>query len=345
MTQRNNSIESLRFIAAFAVICIHYFYAKDKQLTLVVNQWARFAVPFFFVVSGYFLAEKLKKNDRPKVYFQFIKKLLILYVAWQIIYFLNPSHHGEIYIRGFVKAYNSKLRSVTDHGWWYTLFAGWAQHLWYFFSLAQTALVFLLFRLKRIYWFVGFAFALYIIGALTKAYVKTGIGIPVTSLGFPKDFNTNNLIFFSALPFTLGILFSAKNIRIGLIGSFIILIIGYGLHYTEVWYLGTLKLHQRIDYGFSTFLIGLGVFLVGLNRFKLLEFKYMANLGKFSLGIYAMHVIVAGYVNESFLSYLSVDAIVKFKELKFIVVPVVTLIVCTLVTWGLSKIPVVKKLV
>jgi surface polysaccharide O-acyltransferase-like enzyme len=345
MSQRNNSIESLRFIAAFAVICIHYFYTKDKQVTLIVNQWARFAVPFFFVVSGYFLSEKLKKGDTPKVYFQFIKKLLTLYVAWQIIYFLNPSHHGEIYIRGIVKAYSVKLHSVTDKGWGYTLFAGWAQHLWFFFSLAQTALVFLLFRLKRIYWFVGLSAILYFIGALTKAYVKTKIGIPVSSLGFPKDFNTNNLIFFSALPFSLGVLWSVKNLRVGLIGSFVILITGYALHYTEVWYLGTLKLHQRIDYGFSTFLVGLGVFLVGLNRFKLLEFKYIANLGKFSLGIYAMHVLIATYVNESFLNYLSGPAVIKYKEIKFILVPVTTLIVCTLVTWGLSKIPVVKRLV
>lgn len=345
MTQRNNSIESLRFIAAFAVICIHYFYAKDKQLTLIVNQWARFAVPFFFVVSGYFLAEKLKKNDTPQIYLQFIKRLLILYFVWQIIYFLNPNHHGEIYIRGLVKAYNSKLRGVTDHGWWYTLTAGWAQHLWFFFSLAQTALVFLLFRLKRIYLFVILGGILYFIGALTKAYAKTTIGIPVTLVGLPKDFNTNNLIFFSALPFALGALFSAKNIRIGLIGSFIILIIGYGLHYTEVWYLGTIKLHQRIDYGFSTFLVGLGVFLVGLNRFKPLEFKNLANLGKYSLGIYAMHVLIATYVNESFMNVLSDSAILKYKEIRYIVVPVVTLFVCTLVTWGLSKIPVVKKLV
>ena len=93
--QKNNSIESVRYIAAFAVICIHYFYAKDKTLTLAVNQWARFAVPFFFIVSGYFLGEKLKKDDKVIVYWAFIKKILILYFAWQLIYFLNPSHHGD----------------------------------------------------------------------------------------------------------------------------------------------------------------------------------------------------------------------------------------------------------
>jgi surface polysaccharide O-acyltransferase-like enzyme len=337
MSSRNHAIESVRYIAAFAVICIHYFYAKDKQLTLVVNQWARFAVPFFFVVSGYFLAEKLKKNDAPAVYWGYIKKIVFLYVAWQLLYFINPSHHGEIYIRGFVTAYSTKLQLVTNQGWWYTLFIGWAAHLWFFFSLAQTVVVFFLFRLKRVSWFVGLACILYIIGVLTKAYVKTRIGLPVESIGLPKNFNTNNLIFFSTFPFSLGVFISAKNIKIGLAASFLILVIGYALHFTEVWYLGTLKLHQRIDYGFSTFLMGLGAFLVAHNHFKLLELKQLANLGKFSLGIYAMHVMVASYLYEFIL--------IDYKTYKYIWVPLSTLLVCTGITWVLTKIPGVRRLV
>jgi surface polysaccharide O-acyltransferase-like enzyme len=336
MNQKNRSIESIRYIAAFAVILIHYFYPKDKELTLIVNQWARFAVPFFFVVSGYFLAEKLKKNDAPSVYWGYFKKVLFLYIAWQFIYFINPPY-GEIYIRGFYTAYSKKLHTVIDHNWEYIIFKGWSQHLWFFASLALTVAFFFIFRLKRIYWMVGISFLLYIIGALTKAYAKTAIGIPVQSLGFPKDFNTNNLIFFSAFPFSLGVLFSAKEIRMGLAASFVILIVGYILHYTEVWYLGTLKLHQRIDYGFSTFLMGLGAFLVAKNHFKLLEVQFLSNLGKFSLGIYAMHILVATYLYDFIF--------IHFKTYQYITKPIATLIVCTLVTWGMSKIPLLKKLV
>jgi surface polysaccharide O-acyltransferase-like enzyme len=337
MALRNNAIESVRYIAAFAVINIHYFYTKDHQITLVVNQWARFAVPFFFVVSGYFLAEKLKKDDTPAVYWGYIKKLIFLYLAWQLLYFINPAHHGEIYIRGFLKAYSQKLHLVTNQGWWYTLFTGWAAHLWFFLSLALTVAVFFLFRLKRVGWFVAVSFILYIIGVLTKAYVKTDIGLPAESLGLPKNFNTNNLIFFSAFPFSLGVLFSAKNIKVGLPVAFLILLAGYVLHFTEVWYLGTLKLHQRIDYGFSTFLMGLGAFLVAHNHFKLLEFKQLANLGKFSLGIYAMHVMVASYLYEFI--------IIHYKTYKHVLIPLSTLIVCTGITWVLAKIPGVKRLV
>src|SRR5688572_3411065 len=210
MKQKNYAIDSVRFLAAFAVICIHYFYAKDKQLTLVVNQCARFAVPFFFVASGYFLAEKLKNNDKPAVYFQFFKKLIFLYLAWQFIHFLVPPH-GSIYLWGWKKTYIDQWNRVMMQRWDFIIFRGWSQHLWFFLSLALTSIYFLIFRTKRIYLMVSISFVLYVIGALTKSYAKSAIGVDVRNLGFPKDFNTNNLIFFSALPFSMGVLLSVKS--------------------------------------------------------------------------------------------------------------------------------------
>lgn len=338
MKQKNYSIESIRFIAAFAVICIHYFYPKHKELGLIVNQWARFAVPFFFVASGYFLGEKLKVNDKPIIYWNFIKKLLILYVGWQLIHFLIiPTIWDEIYLRGFLKAYKKQLFSVIHQRWDLLLFRGWSQHLWFFFSLAQTAILFFLFRTKRIYWFVGVGAILWIVGALTKAYAKSTLGINVQTLGLPKNFNTNNLIFFSSLPFGLGLLLSIKSIRFSLIGSLIILLAGYALHSLEIWYLGQIKLKQRVDYVFSTFLIGVGAFLVGLARFKPLDWKMLGSLGKYSLGIYAMHIIVA--------NYLYIYLLWRWKEYNYILIPICALLVCTVITFIISKIPVLKKLV
>lgn len=338
INKKNISIESLRYIAAFAVICIHYFYPKHKELGLIVNQWARFAVPFFFVASGYFMAEKLKVNDKPIIYWNFIKKLLILYIGWQLIHFLIlPPIWDEIYLRGFIKAYTARLHAVIYQRWDWMIFRGWSQHLWFFFSLAQTAALFFLFRTKRIYLFVGVAAILWVVGALTKAYLKSSVGIPVETFGLPKNFNTNNLVFFSSLPFAIGLLLSLKEIRFGLMTSLIILMAGYALHSLEIWNLGQIKLKQRVDYVFSTFMMGVGAFMVGLNRFKPLEIKFIGNLGKYSLGIYAMHIIVANYLY----GYL----LWNWKEYKYILIPICTLLVCTLVTFILSKIPVIKKLV
>ena len=336
ISQKNLSIETLRYIAAFAVICIHFFYPKDKQLTLIINQWARFAVPFFFVASGYFLSQKLKKNDAPPVYWNYVKKVLILYIAWQFIYFINPNHYGEIYIRGWQQAYLVKLNKVILQNWDIML-GGWAPHLWFFESLALTVCFFFLFRLKRVYGMLVLGIIFYVLGCLTKAYVKTKIGIPVSYLGLPKTFNSNYFICASALPFTLGVLISKHNIHVKWWIAFIIIIVGYALHFTEVWYLGTLKLHQRIDYGFSTFILGVGVFLLGLSRVKILESGFLAKLGGLSLGIYAIHVLTSTYIYDFI--------VMHFKEYKNFLMPPLILIFSTLISWGLSKIPVVKKLV
>jgi peptidoglycan/LPS O-acetylase OafA/YrhL len=344
LSKKNYSIESLRFIAAFAVICIHYFYPKNNDWTLVVNQWARFAVPFFFVVSGYFLAEKLKKDDKPIVYWKYFKKTLSLYLAWQLIYFLNPPM-GDIYIYGIKKAYLLKLNAVGKENWDYIIFKAFAQHLWFFASLSLTVIYFFLFRLKRVYLMLAISIVLYIMGALTKAYAKASFGVQTSWMGLPKQFNTNVLIFFSALPFTLGVLFSAKNIQVKLGWAFVILLVGYGLHSLEIWGLGELKLKQRVDFVFATVIVGLGVFLVGKARWKPLEWKPLASLGQYSLGIYAMHVLVAGWIHYTVKQTVSEEGYVFFKSYLYIFLTVGTLIACTGITYLLTKIPVLKRLV
>ena len=65
-TQRIPSLEFGRLLAIMAVILIHTgpfrgeYYSESVHLfSDILNQIARFAVPFFFLMSGYFLCEKL----------------------------------------------------------------------------------------------------------------------------------------------------------------------------------------------------------------------------------------------------------------------------------------------
>lgn len=75
-------IDILKFICAFLVICIHApFLGTVGQYIIAIS---RCAVPIFFMISGYFNASKnSKKNYRKQ-----IKKLLILLIYANIIYFL-----------------------------------------------------------------------------------------------------------------------------------------------------------------------------------------------------------------------------------------------------------------
>lgn len=51
---RNNSIDILRLAAAFAVVCLHLFSGSGVWGAEEIVAVARFAVPLFFLISGYF---------------------------------------------------------------------------------------------------------------------------------------------------------------------------------------------------------------------------------------------------------------------------------------------------
>ena len=71
--QRNNTLELLKVFAAYMVVFIHVIFSG--YVGTAIETLARFAVPFFFVISGFYSygisTQKIKKR---------IKKILILIV-------------------------------------------------------------------------------------------------------------------------------------------------------------------------------------------------------------------------------------------------------------------------
>ena len=62
---RNGSLDILKFFSSYMVICIHFFFYG--RVGNIIDALARFAVPVFFMTSGYFSyannTEKLKKKN------------------------------------------------------------------------------------------------------------------------------------------------------------------------------------------------------------------------------------------------------------------------------------------
>ena len=54
---RNHTIDILRLTAAFAVICLHNFSGSGVWAGETIVTLSRFAVPLFFLFSGYFQPE------------------------------------------------------------------------------------------------------------------------------------------------------------------------------------------------------------------------------------------------------------------------------------------------
>jgi surface polysaccharide O-acyltransferase-like enzyme len=85
---RNYTIDLIKFFAMYFIVAIHTSPFKEIQIgvisganiNFVINTFARFAVPFFFIVSGYFFgAKNFKSNFTSNHFKKYIFNLLLLY--------------------------------------------------------------------------------------------------------------------------------------------------------------------------------------------------------------------------------------------------------------------------
>lgn len=297
---RIKSVDSIKYLAIFCVIIIHTHPFQSSiesnlpifSLGIVLDQFSRFAVPFFFIISGYFWSNgfdnlKLSTTIYEKSMLQ-IRRIALIFFSWSIIYLL-PYNFASIYQQGITgplkQAYwalNSALNNPLA-----TLFQGTKEHLWYLMSLISCILISTIFIARyRLREAVYLSVALYIFGVLAKAYSDTPIGINV-------EFNTRNGPFFG-LPFFLTghILARTKINSTWTKGGVLFIILGYALHFTELHFLNKYYGTSPIqDYVFGTYFIGLGWAILALSNTRLLTNPITNELGKYTLGIYVIHHI------------------------------------------------------
>ncbi len=110
------SIECGRFLAIVAVMMIHSSpFANPFDPTLwsepfylylggAINQLCRFAVPFFFLCSGFFLQPKLEGAGRWGALWRYCRPLLLLWVSWSLLYLLIPFNPLAVADSGYLAA-------------------------------------------------------------------------------------------------------------------------------------------------------------------------------------------------------------------------------------------------
>ena len=80
------ALDRFRLLTAILVVCNHTSPLEDLSSTadfLLTRVLARIAVPFFLMVSGYFLSKKDRRDIET-----FWKKTLLLYTVCVFLYFL-----------------------------------------------------------------------------------------------------------------------------------------------------------------------------------------------------------------------------------------------------------------
>ncbi|HCG34918.1 MAG TPA: amino-acid racemase [Clostridiales bacterium] len=230
-------LDAFKLIAALLVICIHtsplttFSANADFFLTRIV---ARIAVPFFLMVSGFFVLPQylFEKSRDISPLVRFLKKTALLYAVAIIIYLPVNLYAGQF--KGLDVA--DVIRMV--------LFDGTFYHLWYLPAVILSFLiVFLLSRKLPFQAVMVVSLFLYGIGLMGDSYFGAISGVPVLSTAYDAMFHvfsyTRNGLFYAPVFLTMGAWLghptrtcSMKMSMVGFALSMILMTIeGFVLHY------------------------------------------------------------------------------------------------------------------
>lgn len=129
-------LDILRLVCACLVVMIHVGTDESSPIaSMIVSCFSRQAVPFFFIVSGFFFSQKLEKAENRRDFVcSYAKRMLLFYILWTVISLPDL-------LKDYMELYQ-------DNSWMYIaivlvrriVFAG-AGQFWYLLVLAETALV------------------------------------------------------------------------------------------------------------------------------------------------------------------------------------------------------------
>jgi surface polysaccharide O-acyltransferase-like enzyme len=296
-------IDVFRIVAILAVVFIHVPPFTDAwwegtvwgKMDWIINQSGRFAVPFFFIMAGFFFRRSLDQAAPLSVLRRYGKRIVIAFVVWSLIYAVTGMvFHGSIFGDPGLMS-----RNISDHPVGIALevlFVGTRTHLFFLPALALAlAIVAWAYHLRRPGWLIPIGMGLYVFGVVGGSYAATRFGIDV-------GFNTRNGPFFSTLHVVIGTLLVDRRtphvmVAIGL------LLVGAGMHLMEVQWLASahgVSPFQH-DYVFATPLFGLGFTWIALSLKSMRVGTFFPQVGCCTLGVYLGHILMI----EFFLTFRS----------------------------------------
>ena len=296
--RRVESVDVFRLIAIIAVIAIHTQPFRGhagepeswKLLSILIDQLARFAVPFFFVISGFFWGVKVNSGaDISAVSSAMAKRIFSLFVIWSIIYLLpyNLTTIPGLGLLGPIKYNYWVIASAAEKSPLNLLMTGTKAHLWFLFELLCALGINSVFIKQKFHKaLIAVSLALYLFGLAAKAYANTPVGVDTA-------IDTINGPFFGTIFFATGYFLSRLSPNPGwLLKGFGLWVIGCLVHFSEIYFLrASYDASPYQDYVIGTYFMGLGAAMIALSNIAFFRIRALEDLGKFTLGIYAIHFI------------------------------------------------------
>jgi len=337
---RRQAVDVFRVLAILAVIALHTARHEGPgavgtafDAATFLNQVERFAVPLFFILSGYFWSAKCRgRDDCLRCSLTLAKRVLLLFLTWCAVY-LAAAEIGTVLqlgMAGAIDAWHARL-AARQGGYGTLLLQGTKVHLWFLPALAAAALVsgvLLSRRLERTLFVL--AIALYAVGLAGKAYAGT-------PLGFHTAFNLRNGPFFSLLMFATGHALQQRGPQASWAATGAMLAAGgLLLQFFELaWLHRYWGASMAQDYVIGTWPFGVGVAMIALSDPRPARIPALAALGPLVLGIYASHYLFV----DGLRAVPGIDA-GPAGGLRYVLL---VFLLSLALSWALSRIPVVRR--
>ena len=263
---RTDSIDFLKAICAFLIICIHAPF--PGEVGSYFTALARIAVPIFFMISGFFYNKEKLVGQIKKITILFISSNL-LYVFWSVVYGFVSGNHISVTIKSMLK-----FVLLND-----SPFGG---HLWYLGAILYVLLIVLVVEKINLMKLLYAVTPILLLGDLVLG--KYAILI------WGREFSyilVRNFIFVGIPYFTIGMMMKEKKLRLSgwTIPIFIL------TTFCERFLLVSLNANAARDHYLSTTFLAIAVMSAALG-YKGHVLKFGVRIGRdYSTWIYIVHPI------------------------------------------------------
>lgn len=273
-------IDYARLAAAILVVAIHtsplasFGHTGDFILTRI---FARTAVPFFFMTSGFFLISSYNRNAEKLV--SFVRKTAVIYGCAILFYLPLNIYNGYFNMKHLLPNIVKDL-----------VFDGTLYHLWYLpAAVIGAAAAWILVKKLGMKRALAITVLLYTVGLFGDSYYGASEKIPLFWSFYSGIFEisdyTRNGIFFAPVFFVMGGIIAEQTVRISLrkciagtaVSLFLMLAEGISLHYFQM---------QRHD---SMYVMLLPVMYFLFTALTFWRGKRLEGISDFALLLYLVH--------------------------------------------------------
>lgn len=297
-------VDVLRLFFAVLVMMIHTmaFQSINEDLRIATSMGiCRLAVPFFFIVTGYFLYNRIQSQKEPK---STLKRLLILYVTWVLI--------EIIALFPFVlSSLNMPIRILIQR----LLFIGITGSLWYISSLIITIFIIApLLKKDKIVLLLIAGFILYLFGTSGDTYN----GLYENTMLNPLIKGYTGIFFLPQIGITESVLFVSLGAAVSkyklnekIKKSGLLSIISIIILLVEAFVLNKTGIAKDANMYLSSIIAAPLIFIWAINYSKNISAKVSKSCKEYSIGLYCSHQIIMIWIIILLPSFAA-NSLIKF---------------------------------